>query len=86
MSQINIIPQPVRSVQRKGTFVLNSDTVILASASARRTALQLASALAPATGLWLKIQSSSREKSNRIELRLDARLKRLGREGYTLSV
>jgi len=86
MSLINIIPQPYRLVQREGAFILNSTTAILAPDDAKRTGLQLASALAPATGLWLNVQSSSRERTNLIDLRLDARLKKLGKEGYTLSV
>lgn len=86
MSLISIIPQPYRLVQHEGMFVLDAETAILAPGNARRTGLQLASAVAPATGFWLTVQSSSRKGSNRIELRLDARLKKLGEEGYTLSV
>jgi hexosaminidase len=86
MSTISLVPQPYRLVRHSGTFSLTADTIILAPGDARRTGLQLASALAPATGLWLEVRSSSRRGSGCIELRLDGRLKKLGREGYTLSV
>ena len=86
MSVINIVPQPYRLARQSGTFPLTADTTILAPGNARRTGLQLASSLAPATGLWLEVKSSSRTRSNCIDLRLDARLKKLGREGYTLLV
>jgi hexosaminidase len=86
MLPINITPKPVRTVQREGSFLLNAETTILAPGDARSIGLQLASLLAPPTGLWLNVQSSSSARSNLIDLRLDARLKRLGPEGYRLSV
>jgi hexosaminidase len=86
MLPISIIPKPARYVQREGNFPLSVDTVILAPGSARGSGLQLASLLAPATGFWLNVQSFSSATFNLIDLRLDARLKSLGREGYRLSV
>ena len=86
MLPVNIIPQPDRVVQREGSFVLNAETCILAAGGARNTGLQLANLLAPATGFWLNVRSSSGAGSNLIALGLDARLKNLGKEGYRLSV
>ena len=51
MLPIDIIPKPVQTVQREGSFLLNAETTILAAGDARSTGLQLASLLAPATGL-----------------------------------
>ncbi len=86
MSALSIIPKPVRCVQRQGTFLLNAETAILAAGAARKIGSQLASLLAPATGFWLNVQSSSRAPSNLIDLRLDARMSNLGTEGYRMSV
>ena len=86
MLPMNIIPKPVRYVQRGGYFRLNAATDILAAGSARKSGLLLASLLAPAAGFWLAVQTSTTSRSNLIDLRLDTRMKGLGREGYRLSV
>jgi hexosaminidase len=86
MSPINIIPKPVRCVAQEGNFLLGPKTVILAPGGARKAGLQLASLLAPATGFWPNVRSSSSERSDLVDLRLDARLTSLGPEGYRLSV
>jgi hexosaminidase len=86
MSPINIIPKPIQYVQCEGYFLLSPETTIVAAGDARKTGLQLASLLAPATGFWLNVQPSASAGSDLIDVRLDARMKRLGTEGYRLSV
>jgi hexosaminidase len=86
MTPINIIPKPVRQVLREGHFNLTPATTILAPGDARKTGLKLADLLAPATGFWLAVRSSSESRSNRIDLRLEKGLAGLGAEGYRLDV
>jgi hexosaminidase len=86
MSMPNIIPKPIRCESREGSFRLSPETAIRAARGARRTGLQLASLLAPATGFWLNVLSTSSAQSNLIDLRLDERMTSLGAEGYRLAV
>lgn len=81
-----LIPQPTRLEWRTGSFALRADTPIVAHASLRAHAGQLADALRSATGLPLAVADSDGGRAA-IVLELDPTLEpRLGKEGYFLSV
>ncbi len=81
---ISVIPEPVRLTKVKGVFLLRSETRIVANADLEPLAVQLRNSIGPATGYPLSLAHSGR--SNVIEMKLDPKLKRLGKEGYRLSV
>ncbi len=83
MTQINIIPKPVKCVATGGAFTLTPDTVIVAAGAAAAVGQQLAAALAPATGFWPKVLTTSTQDAGTIRLRIE---RGLGAEGYRLSV
>ena len=91
MTQISIIPKPVKCVATGGSFTLTADTTIVAAGAAAAVGQQLAAALAPATGFWPKVVASSTQDAGTIRLRIDrSQTSRsaaaLGAEGYRLSV
>ena len=83
-AEVSIIPKPAKLTLAGGQFTLKPDTVIVADTNALAEANLLARALAPATGLALKVNKEAKENS--ISLALDPSLGRLGDEGYTLEV
>ncbi len=86
MTQINIIPKPVKCVSTGGVFTLTADTVIVAAGAAEPVGRRLAAALAPATGFWPKVVAESTRDAGVIRLRIERGLASLGTEGYRLSV
>ena len=86
MPAIQIVPRPAQLTQFNGSFYLTPHTRLVAPGRARQVGLKLASWLEPATGFNLEVRSSSKARTNYIELRLDRSLKHLGPEGYSLSV
>jgi hexosaminidase len=82
---MNIIPMPVRVEALEGSFVLTTDSVIVAGAGTLEKAEQFAGFLRPATGFTLPVLEESSSLSA-IHLMLDDRLKGLGAEGYELEV
>ena len=82
-----IIPYPLRMEQGKGTYVLNSSTVICVkpgTTEMKAIGAYLAELLAPATGLTLPVKTPWFLKSSSIVLMLDKLRNDLGDEGYTL--
>lgn len=69
---ITVIPRPVTVKERRGTFELRADTVILSGPDSRAAATALAASLAPATGFDL-------EMADGIPLRLRRELGLCGR-------
>ena len=86
MTQISIIPKPVKCVTTSGSFKLTADTTIVAAGAAAAVGQQLAAALAPATGIWPKVVATSTQDAGTIRLRIDRSPSSLGAEGYRLSV
>lgn len=80
-----IIPQPNMIEAKQGHFSLTPDTVIVTPDSLKNEAVALRYLIAPATGMKLAIQQA-KANGPQIMLALDASLKNLGREGYTLQV
>ena len=80
-----VIPQPQTMVREEGSFTLTPETtVVTTSAQLRDIGRYLSGLLSPATGMSLKTKSSRSIRANAITLKLDASLKELGEEGYTL--
>ena len=85
-AEIGIIPLPVKVIEKKGEFVLTSDTVIVAGGAAKKTGEQLREMLSSATGYKLSVKSKAGSAKSMIELRLDDTQERLDTEGYALNV
>jgi hexosaminidase len=83
---IAVIPRPVRVVPRAGRFRLTPRTTIWTDQASEGLGHQLARYLEPSTGFTLRVRISRAVPSRGIVLRRDARLARLGHEGYTLDV
>ncbi len=83
-AEVSIIPKPAKVALGEGQFTLAAGAAIVAGSDVRSEAELLAKALAPATGLELKVQAEAKENS--ISLAIDPSLGRLGEEGYTLEV
>jgi len=81
---MTIIPQPQHLTQRDGQFTLSADTAIVVDESSAGLGRRLAAELAPATGYAFKIMTHAPSGGTAIDLKLNPRLKRLGKEGYTL--
>jgi len=80
---IRIIPNPQELVFGQGTFSLNQQTSILASAASKSTALILQSHLEDLLGLQNSIVESETAATELIQFKLDSRL---AREAYELIV
>jgi len=78
-----IIPAPVKITRASGAFLLRPDTRIVAPGSLEPLGMQLQDYLRPATGLPLRVVG--RGGSNTIQLKLDPKIRALGKEGYRLS-
>lgn len=83
---VSIIPRPVTLTTRTGHFTLTRQTTIWAPRAAESLGRQLANYLAPATGFDFAVRTTGAPAGNRIVLRLDPTLSKLGPEGYTLDV
>jgi hexosaminidase len=83
---ISIIPQPESLTVGRGEFKLTANTVIYADAPTADLARRFAASLAPATGLTIPVRSGAAAATTGIRLIRDARLTRLGSEGYELVV
>jgi hexosaminidase len=83
---ISIIPRPAQMTVRSGGFTLGPRTTIWATRGTATLGKQLARYLEPATGFDLDVRTGGTPAGNRIVLRLDETLTRLGDEGYILDV
>jgi hexosaminidase len=79
------IPKPVKLTPRDGVFTLTADTPIVAHGPASTIGHTLARAIAPATGYWLTVTTSS-SRANSIVIEIAPDLAHLGAEGYQLNV
>jgi hexosaminidase len=84
LENIVIIPKPSQLTMLESSFILNTDTVIVADAAAHTEAEKLARGLRVVTGFALPVQEGAAHNS--IRLSLDAALESLGAEGYELEV
>ena len=82
---VSIIPQPARIEMKEGQFTLTPATVIWTTTRTSSLGKQLERYLEPATGFDLAVRAGT-PSGNRIVLRLDPTLARLGDEGYVLDV
>lgn len=85
-AQISVIPRPASLTPKSGHFTLTPRTTIWATRGTAALGRQLASYLEPATGFDLTVKTAGSPTGNRIVLRLDETLTRLGDEGYILDV
>jgi hexosaminidase len=84
--QVSIIPRPATLTARAGHFTLGPSTTIWAMRGTAALGRQLANYLEPATGFDFAVRTVGTPAGNRIVLRLDPALTRLGNEGYLLDV
>jgi len=82
---IAIVPQPESLTVARGEFKLTASTVIWTDAASADIARRFAASLAPATGLTIPVRIGAAPAAG-IVLTRDARLARLGAEGYELTV
>jgi hexosaminidase len=85
-SIVSVIPRPAKLTTRPGQFTLTDRTTVWAMPGTASLARQLAGYLEPATGFELTVRTAGTPAGNRIVLRIDPALARLGDEGYTLDV
>ena len=83
---IAIIPQPERVEPRRGSFIFDAGTVIVADECTAAAAAALTGALLPAVGFVPQVVASAPKSGGAIVLRLDKKLKELGAEGYRIEV
>lgn len=81
-----IVPRPASLTLKPGHFTLTPRTSIWVTRETAVLGRQLASYIAPATGFDLAVRTIGAPAGNRIVLRIDTSLSRLGNEGYTLDV
>jgi hexosaminidase len=86
IATVSIIPRPAKLTTRTGHFTLTPRTTIWATHGAAALGRQLAGYLEPATGYDFDVRTTGAPTGNRIVLRLDPTLTKLGDEGYTLDV
>jgi hexosaminidase len=81
-----IIPLPAKIERGRGSFTITRTTPVVADASVRPQADQLAAMLRPATGFALPVRVGRSPRDPHLALRIDAALVRtLGPEGYRLT-
>jgi len=80
----SLVPQPVSLQPKDGTFTIRRETYLVVSAETERIGRQFQHDLGEATGMDLDLTRGGSHDG--IHLRIDKKLKRLGAEGYTLSV
>ena len=83
---VSIVPLPESLTVGTGRFTLAASTAVWADAATAGIARRFAAAVAPATGLNLAVRVGGAPTGRAIVLRRDARLTRLGAEGYELTV
>jgi hexosaminidase len=83
---VSIVPVPESLTVGTGQFTLTAATTIWADAASADVARRFAAWIAPATGLTLPVRVGGTPTGRAIVLRRDARLTRLGAEGYELAV
>ena len=83
---MNILPRPAQLIENEGQFTLTDGTAIVVDPATASLGRRLAVELAPATGFTFKFLNHPPMGETSIELKLTSRLKRLGKEGYTLHV
>ena len=86
VAAVSIIPQPAQLMMRTGRFTLTPRTTIWATRGTATLGKELARYLEPATGFDLAVRTTGTPAGNRIVLRIDETLTRLGNEGYLLNV
>jgi hexosaminidase len=88
MEKIHIIPQPSRMEMTSGTFTLTPKTRIVVPEDAHSAGEYLAQRLMAATGFHIPVTDTepSKQRQDRIILRIDAACNASGSEGYALSV
>ncbi len=88
ITEIYIIPEPVKITTGDGNFILNDRTVILTDSKSRKNAEFLMHLLSPATGLKFIIKDikSKEVDGNFIKLSIEDNDKSLKSERYVLSV
>ncbi len=88
ISEISIIPEPVKIAMEDGNFILNDRTVILTDSKSRNNAEFLKQLLIPAMGLNFIVKDikSKEDNDNFIKLSVDDNDKTLKPESYVLSV
>jgi hexosaminidase len=83
---VSIVPLPESLTVGTGRFTLAASTAVWADAATAGIARRFVAAVAPATGLNLAVRVGGAPTGRAIVLRRDARLTRLGAEGYELTV
>jgi hexosaminidase len=83
---VSIVPVPESLTVRTGQFTLTAGTVVWADAATADVARRFAAWVAPATGFALAVRVGGTPTGRAVILRRDARLTRLGAEGYELTV
>jgi hexosaminidase len=83
---VSIVPKPVQVEVQDGSYRLTPATSIVAGKEVSFEGHQLSAMLWPATGFALQVIEKARAGVPVIELKLDPALKKLGEEGYRLSV
>ena len=81
-----MIPRPDSLTVGRGRFVIGPSTVIYTDASTADIARRFAASLFPATGLSIPVRVGAPTGASAITLERNARLTRLGDEGYELTV
>ena len=83
---IAVIPEPTKVTPRAGQFRITRATVIWSDQASAPVARQLARYLEPATGFTFVVRTTGSPPAGSITLRRSPSLRRLGPEGYTLTV
>lgn len=83
---VSIVPRPANLVMSAGRFKLTPHTVIWTDRGTAALGRQLVRYLEPATGFDLTVRAAGTPTGNRIVLRLDPTITKLGDEGYVLDV
>jgi len=82
---LDLIPKPTNAVIHKGNFIINENTVIIASGKAIVEADNFTDIIAPSLGYKLEFKKSETFQ-NTITFKLSDTLTSLGDEGYKLSI
>ena len=83
---LSIIPMPECIEPRRGSFILDSGTVIVADECTAAAAVAFTDAIRPAVGIIPKVAATVPKQGRAVVFSLNARLKDLGAEGYRLDV
>jgi hexosaminidase len=84
---VALIPEPVRLELKQGTFVLDTNCIVVATEGASEVAEGFVRSLVPSLGIEYVVFSAPLERKYKtVWLRLDPALKSLGAEGYRLWV